>query len=188
MSTYLVICDDKKPNLFLKELILSWAIIGRFLFFPLKFSRKPAVRDVLLLLLNEADSGLKGCSDSTRLLFEISEHPLVFQNFWIAFTKFLLKRFEPDWFKCKPLPPRCLTFILLLFIVSIFSCKRSFVSCLTFICALLSSVRNVGVDLKTLHVGKLSSTRAFNFNSLSRTVRDGKFLASFAPTCKVMLL
>ena len=62
MSTYLVICDDKKPNLFLKELILSWAIIGRFLFFPLKFSRKPAVKDVLLLLLNEADPGQKGCS------------------------------------------------------------------------------------------------------------------------------
>ena len=147
LSTYLVICDDKKPNLFLKELILNWAIIGRFLFFPLKFSRKPAVRDVLLLLLNEADSGLKGCSDSTRLLFEISEHPLVFQNFSIAFTKFLLKRFEPDWFKCKPLPPRCLTFILLLFIVSIFSCKRCFVSCLTVICASPSSVRNVGVDI-----------------------------------------
>ena len=100
---------------------LSWAIIGRFLFFPLKFSRKPVVRDVLLLLLNEADSGLKGCSDSTRLLFEISEHPLVFQNFWIAFTKFLLKRFEPDWFKCKPLPPWCLTFVLLLFIALIFT-------------------------------------------------------------------
>ena len=120
MSTYLVICDDKKPNLFLKELILSWAIIGRFLFFPLKFSRKPAVRDVLLLLLNEADSGLKGCSDSARLLFEISEHPLVFQKiFSITFIKFLLKRFEPNWFKCKPLPASCLTFILLLFVESI---------------------------------------------------------------------
>ena len=188
MSTYLVICDDKKPNLFLKELILSWAIIGRFLFFPLKFSRKPAVRDVLLLLLNEADSGLKGCSDSTRLLFKISEHPLVFQNFWVAFTKFLLKRFEPDWFKCKPLPPRCLTFILLLFIVSIFSCKRCFVSCLTLICALPSSVLNVGVDIKTLHVDKLSFTRAFSYKTMSRTVRDGKFLTSFVPTCKIMFL
>ena len=128
MSTYLVICDDKKPNIFLKQLIMSWAIIGLFLFFSLKLSRKPAVRDVLLLLLNKADSGLKGCSDSTSLLFEISEHPLVFQNFSIAFRKFLLKCFEPDWFKCKPLSPRWLTFILLLFIVSIFSWKKCFVS------------------------------------------------------------
>ena len=85
MSTYLVICDDKKRNLFLKELIASWAIIGRFLFVPLKSSRKPAVRDVLLLLLNVVDSGLKGFSGSARLLFEISEHPLFFQNFSIAF-------------------------------------------------------------------------------------------------------
>ena len=67
-----------------KELILSWAIIARFLFFPLKFSRKPPVRDVLLLLLNEAGSGLKICSDSTRLLFEISEHPLVFNWFCLV--------------------------------------------------------------------------------------------------------
>ena len=96
MSTYFVICDYKKPNLFRKEFILSRAISGRFLFFPLKFSRKPAVRDVLLLLHNDADSGLKGCSDSTSLLFEISEHLLVFQNFSIAFRKFLLKCFEPD--------------------------------------------------------------------------------------------
>ena len=95
MSTYLVICDNKKL-LFLKEFILCRAIIGRFLFFPLKFSRKAAVRDVLLLLLDDADSGLRGCSDSTSLLFEISEHPLVFQNFSIAFRKFLLKSFEPD--------------------------------------------------------------------------------------------
>ena len=127
ISTYLVICDDKKPNLFLKELILSWAIIGRFLFFTLKFSRKPAVRDVLLLLLTEADSGLKRCWGSTRLLFEISEHSLAFQNFSIAFRKFLRKRFERDWFKSSiPLPPRYVTFTLFLFIFSIFSCKNVF--------------------------------------------------------------
>ena len=71
-------------------------MIGQFLFFHLKFSRKPVVRDLLLLLFDEADSGLKGCSDSTSLLFEISQHPLVFQNFSIAFRKFLLKSFEPD--------------------------------------------------------------------------------------------
>ena len=128
MSTYLVICDDKTPYLFPKQSIMSWAIIERFLFFSLKLSRKPVVRDVLLLLLNEADSGLKGCSDSTILLFEKSEHPLVFQNFLIAFRKFLLKCFEPDWFKCKPLSPRWLAFMLLLFIVSIFSWKKCFVS------------------------------------------------------------
>ena len=86
------------------------------------------------------------------------------------------------------MPPRCLTFILLLFIVSIFSCKRCFVSCLTVICALPSSVRNVGVDIKTLDVGKLSFTRAFNFKKLSRTVQDVKVLASYVPTCKIMLL
>ena len=56
--------------------------MGRFLFFPLKFSRKTEVRDVLLLLFDEADSDLKGCS-------EISEYHLVFQNFSIAFRKFL---------------------------------------------------------------------------------------------------
>ena len=62
-----------------------------------------------------------------------------------------------------------------MFIVSIFCCKRCFVSFLTVICTLSSSVRNVGVDIKTLHVGKLSFTRGFNFKRLSRTVRDGKF-------------
>ena len=158
------------------------------MFFSLKFPKKRVVRDVLLLLLNEAGPGLKGCSDSTTLLFEVYEHLLVFQNFSIAFTKFSLKRFEPDRFKCKHFPPSCLTFILLLLIVSIFSCKRCFVSYLVFICALPSSVCNVGVDINTLHVGKLSFTRAYNLKRLSRTVPDGKFLASFVPTCKVMLL
>ena len=90
-STYLVICDDKKPNLFLKKLILSSAIIARFLFFSLKFSRKPVVRDVLLLLLDEADSGLKECSDSRSLLFEISEHPLVFRIFQLYSKNFCSK-------------------------------------------------------------------------------------------------
>ena len=88
MSTYFVICDYKKPNLFRKEFILSRAISGRFLFFPLKFSRKPAVRDVLLLLHNDADSGLKGCSDSTSLLFEISEHLLFFKIFQLHSENF----------------------------------------------------------------------------------------------------
>ena len=179
-----MICDDKKLNLVLKELILSWAIIGWFLFFDLKFSIKPAVRDVLFLLFDETDSGLKGCSDSTSLLLEISEHPLIFQSFSIVFRKYLLKGFEPDWFKCKPLPPMCLILILLLFIVSIFSCKRCFVSWYTIICALPSSVRNGGVDIKNLHVFKLSVTRVFNSKRFSRIVHDGKFLASFVPTCK----
>ena len=84
--------------------------------------------------------------------------------------------------------PRCLTFILLLFTVSIFSCKRCFVSRLTVICALPSSVRSVGVDIKTLEVGKLSFTRAFNFKKLSWTARDVKFLASYVPTWKIKLL
>ena len=184
MSILLMICDDKKLNLVLKELILSWAIIGWFLFFDLKFSIKPAVRDVLFLLFDETDSGLKGCSDSTSLLLEISEHPLIFQSFSIVFRKYLLKGFEPDWFKCKPLPPMCLILILLLFIVSIFSCKRCFVSWHTIICALPSSVRNVGVDTKTLHVFKLSFTRVFNSKRFSRIVRDGKFPASFVPMFK----
>ena len=165
-------------------LILSWAIIGWFLFFDLKFSIKPAVRDVLFLLFDETDSGLKGCSDSTSLLLEISEHPLIFQSFSIVFRKYLLKGFEPDWFKCKPLPPMCLILILLLFIVSIFSCKRCFVSWHTIICDLPSSVRNVGVDTKTLHVFKLSFTRVFNSKRFSRIVRDGKFPASFVPMFK----
>ena len=90
-STYLVICDDKKPNLFLKKLILSSAIIARFLFFSLKFSRKPVVRDVLLLLLDEADSDLKECSDSRSLLFEISEYPLVFRIFQLYSKNFCSK-------------------------------------------------------------------------------------------------
>ena len=158
--------------------ILSWAIIGRFLFFLPKFSRKPVVRDVLLLLLDEADSGLKRCSHSTSLLFEISEHPLVFQKFLVTFRKFLLKSVELDWFKCKPLPSRCLTFILLLFIVAIFSCQRCLVSWLTVICALPSSMRNVGVDMKTPHVEKLSWLDCFN----------SKFLASFVLLCKIMSL
>ena len=54
---------------------MSWAMIEGFLIFPLKFSRKPVVKDVLLLQFDEAYSGLKGCLDSTSLLFEISEHP-----------------------------------------------------------------------------------------------------------------
>ena len=93
MSIYLVIFDDKKSNLFPKELILTGARIGRFLFFPLKFSRKPVVRDVLLLLFDGTDTGLKGCSDSAGLLFEISERPLIFQKFSIVFRKILLKSF-----------------------------------------------------------------------------------------------
>ena len=106
----------------------------------------------------------------------------------IVFRKFLLKSSKPAWFKYKSLPPRCLTFILLLFIVSIFSYKRCFIGCLTVICALPSSVRYIGVDIKPLDMGKLPFTRAFNFKRLSRTVCDGKFLASFVPTCKIMLL
>ena len=121
MSTYLIICHAKKLNVILKELILSSAIIGRFLFPPIKFLRKPAVRDVLLFLLNEADSGLKGCSDSTRLLFEIFERTLVFQlHSQNVYSKELNLI---DW-SVNLLPPRCLTSIFLLFIVSIFSCKR----------------------------------------------------------------
>ena len=108
-----------------------------------------------------------------------------FKFFSIVFGKFLLKRFEPDWFKCKALPPRCLIFIFLLFSVSIFNCKRFFGSWLTVTCALPSSVRNVGIEIKTLHVGKLSFTRAFNLKRFSWIVRDGKFLASFVPTCKI---
>ena len=91
MSTCLVIFDDKKPNLFLKELILSGAIIGRFLFFHRKFSRKPTVKDVLLLLLNGAESVLKGCSDSARLLFEISEHLWFFKIFQLCSQNFYSK-------------------------------------------------------------------------------------------------
>ena len=37
-------------------------------------------------------------------------------------------------------------------------------------------------------MGKLSFTRAFKFNRFSKTVRDGNFLASFFPTCEIMLL
>ena len=86
------------------------------------------------------------------------------------------------------MPRRCLTFMLLLLVVPIFSCKRCFVNRLTVICALPSSLRNVGVDIKALHVGKLSFTRNFNFKRLCRTARDGKFLTSFVPTCKIMVL
>ena len=39
--------------------------------------------------------------------------------------------------------------------------------------ALPSSVRYVGVDIKTLHADRLFVTRGFNFKSLSRTVWDG---------------
>ena len=81
---------DDKPQVVL-HCVFRW-----FLFFPFKFSRKQAVAAVLLLLLDEADSGLKGCSDSTRLLFEISEHPLVFQIFSVVLRMFLIKNFDPD--------------------------------------------------------------------------------------------
>ena len=47
---------------------------------------------------------------------------------------------------------------------------------------------NVGVDMKILHVGEVSFTRAFNFKRLSKTVRDGKFLELFFPKYKIMLL
>ena len=68
---------------------------------------------MFLLLFDKADSGQKGCSESTSLLFDISEHPLVSRNFSIVFRKFLLKNFEPDRFKFKLLPPGCLTLTLL---------------------------------------------------------------------------
>ena len=124
MSTILAICDDKKPNLSLKESILSWAITGRFLFFPLKFSRKLLARDVFLLLLDKADSGPKSWSGATSLLFNIFGHPLVFPNFLIATRKFSLKSFEPHWFKYKPLSPSCITFTSLLCTLSIFVSRR----------------------------------------------------------------
>ena len=107
MFTYLLIFEDKKANLFLKELILSWAIIGEPLFLSFKFSRKPVVRDVLLLLNDKADSGLKRCSDSLSLSHEISERPLDFQIFLTTLKSVLVKRFEPHCYKCKSLPPRC---------------------------------------------------------------------------------
>ena len=68
---YLVICDDKEPKLFLK--VLSLTIIERFLFFSLKFSGKPVVRDVLLFLFDEEDSGLKGCLDSASLTVKVRD-------------------------------------------------------------------------------------------------------------------
>ena len=124
MSTFLAICDDKKPNLSLKESILSWAIIGRFLLFTLKFSRKLLARDVFLLLLDKADSGPKNCSGVTSLLFKIFGHPLVFPNFSITTRKFSLKSFQPHWLKCKLLSPRCKTFTSLLCTLSIFVSRR----------------------------------------------------------------
>ena len=147
-------------------MILSLITIGRFLYFPLEFSRKPAVRMCCFSCSMRQTQVFKGCSYSTSLLFEISKHPFVFQNYLIAFRKFLHKIFEPDWFNCKLLLPRCPTFILL----SIFSCKRCFVSWLTVICGLPSLVRNIGVDTKTLHVGKVFFIRAFNSKRFSRTV------------------
>ena len=138
---------------------------------------------VLLLLLDEADSGLKGCSASTRLLFEISEHALFFQIFSVVLRMFLIKNFDPDWFSCKPFPPKCLIHYYCL------PCLSSIgKGVLHVICALPPSVRNVIVNTKILHVGKLFFTRTFNFKILSKTVRDGKFLASFVPICKIMLL
>ena len=80
------------------------------------------------------------------------------------------------------------TFLLLLFILSIFSCPRCFASRLTIIWVLPSSVRNTGVDIKTLHVSKLSFIKANNFKRLSRTVLDGELSASFVRTCKMALL
>ena len=83
----------------------NWYWVEQYLdgsYFSLSNSQENQWSEMLLLLLNEAGSGLKRFSDSTRLLFQISKHPLVFQNFWIAFTKILLKRFKLDWFKCKP--------------------------------------------------------------------------------------
>ena len=47
-------------------------------------------------------------------------------------------------------------------------------------------MRNLGVDLKTLHLSKLYFTRAFNFLEI---VYDCLFvLASFVSTCKIMLV
>ena len=84
--------DDKHQVVL--DCVFRW-----FLFFPFKLYRKQPVTAVLLLLLDEADSGLKGCSDSTRLLFEISEHPLVFQIFSVVLRIFLIKNFDFKYFK-----------------------------------------------------------------------------------------
>ena len=85
-------------------------------------------------------------------------HP---ENFW-------LKSCELDWFKCKPLPPKCQTSILLLFILSIFNWQRCFVSWLTVIFALASSVRNAGVDMKTLQWVKSISLELSTSKDCSR--------------------
>ena len=96
-----------------------------------------------------------------------------FSKILITFKTFLLGSFESDWFKCKPLPPKCLRFVLL-FTVSSFSWRRCFVSSLAVIWALKSSMRNVGGDI--------------SFKRLYRIVCYGKFSTSFVPTCKIMLL
>ena len=75
--------------------------------------------------------------------------------------------------KCKPFPSKCLSFVLLLFTVSIFS-WRCFIRWLVVIWALKSSLRNAGGDI--------------SFKRLYRIVCYGKFSISFAPTCKIMLI
>ena len=157
-----------------KHLVVLHCVFRWFLFFLFKFSSfaSPAwwgrFRSERMFSLNET---------------VIVEHALVFQIFSVVLRMFLIKNFDPDWFSCKPFPPKCLIHYYCL------PCLSSVAKgVLHVICALPPSVRNVIVNIKILHVGKLFFTRTFNFKRLSKTVRDGKFLASFVPICKIMLL
>ena len=71
---------------------------------------------------------------------------LGFQNFRNLEIMFLVSKFEPDWFKCKPLRPKCLLVIFLLSRVSIFKFSRWLVNCLTVSAALPLS------DLKIIFI------------------------------------
>ena len=149
--------------------MLSWKVIGRFVFLLLEFPRKPVVRGVLFLFPKESDAVLKRCVGSASLLFGIFEHLLVFQKFSITFKTFLLRSFEPDWSSVNLfLQSACHLFYCCLLYQSLVG---DVLSWLVVIWALKSSLRNVGGDI--------------SFKRLYRNCY-GKFSTSFVPTCKII--
>ena len=125
-SALLMICDARKWNLFLIEFMLICAKIGRLFLsslnhFRLIFWHLSFSLSLSIWLLDRLDFLLQIASSSSST---IPAYLSFFQNFLMRSKKFLAKRRDPDSFKCKPFPLKCLLMIFLLSTMSIFNCSR----------------------------------------------------------------
>ena len=87
---------------------------------------------------------------------------------------FSKRRLVPVGCRCKLLLARFLALIFLLSIMSLSSWRRWLVSWFTVNAAFPSSVRKVGVEITTLHLGRLSVIKDLSVRRLSNIFRDVK--------------